>query len=128
MNIDISEKNKPYIMFNRKYDYIFSIGASCSCSTVLKKLLYRRLSGPFDWNWGADFTKRIDIILSDFENFFDKEYLIKVEDPTALNDKYKNSKTGVIFNHDFPKGSDFEEEYYQADARYIRRVKECLNI
>ena len=52
-----------------KYDLIFGIGEACSCTQILRKSLLQNCSYPLDWLYGLDFSKRVDILVSEFSDF-----------------------------------------------------------
>ena len=63
----------------RKYDYIISLGEKCFIAQTLHFIGARKFSSPFDWVGIHEFTKnscvvgRINLILNNFKNFFDKK-------------------------------------------------------
>lgn len=109
------------------YDLIISIGEACSCTQCLRLFKLQDFSYPFDWLWGSTFTKRIDIISSQFENFINKEDLVfsHPEKPISCN-AYKNISNGLVFNHDFPQNVAFDIAYKEVRAKYDRRIKRLL--
>lgn len=109
------------------YDFIFSIGSACSCTQVLRAAGLQHLSFPFDWitirDRPADIRFRADLIADDFRDWFAKETFAFLPSPDwHLRDFYRNTRIGITFNHDFPKGVPFEESYPVAKARYDRRI------
>ena len=110
------------------YDFIFSIGSACSCTQVLRAAGLQHASFPFDWitirDRPADIRFRADLIAGDFRDWFAKDAFVFLPSPTwHLKDFYRNTKLGITFNHDFPKGVPFEESYPVAKARYDRRIE-----
>lgn len=115
---------------NIKYDCVFSMGEICFCANYLKALYLRKFSAPFDWIAGASFEERMNFLLNGFENFFNKEDLIyhgKREFPEPCN-IYYNTRTHIVFNHDFPLNKTFEEAYPQVVERYNRRITRLYNL
>ncbi|GHT51601.1 hypothetical protein AGMMS49990_06230 [Endomicrobiia bacterium] len=72
----------------QKYDFIFSIGASCHCAMTLIAHFLRRASGPFDWVNYYDGKKKhfdnfegnIELILNRFKNFMNIEDFEEISD------------------------------------------------
>lgn len=82
----------------------------------------------FDWLFGAPLKNRLELLLSNFEGFLDKKYLVHLEkNPNCINDYkneyYKNIKNEIIFLHDFPASMTFEEGYELVFEKYQRRKK-----
>lgn len=114
----------------KEYNYIFSLGEACLCASGLRILGLRSFSGPFDWVFGATITERIDLIINDFNGFFEKEDLIfdsqrKDQKP---NDIYYNKRTKITFNHDFPLDGSFDSSYLKIKDKYNRRTSRILSI
>lgn len=108
-----------------KYDIIYSIGSNCACALYLNKNGLRITSGPFDWLTNMSFNSKIKLIINDFEGFLessDLEIITNVE-PNNQYIPYKNTRTGCLFLHDFPKDSSFELSYPQVKDKYNRRIK-----
>ena len=102
-------------MSAKKYDLIFSLGAACLCSSTLRKKNLQFYSYPLDWVFGGDFTFRVDLLVSDFADYINKEDLVftgkQNEAKNNLCDIYFNKRTNMGFNHDFPVGIPFEEAF-----------------
>lgn len=109
----------------RRYNYVVSIGEACFCATSLASNGLRQSSGPFDWCIQGSFKSRIDIILSGFNNFLNKEDLVLIgrRDNPEPCDIYQNKKNNIIFNHDFPLGQSLEESYDAVFEKYKRRIQ-----
>lgn len=114
-----------------EFDLIFSLGAACSCSEVLRKSYLQFYSYPFDWLYGSDFSKRLDIFLNDFERYIEKEDLefLSATNEAPINPcaVYKNNYNNIVFNHDFIQGIDFETIYPIVKEKYNRRISRLLN-
>jgi hypothetical protein len=107
-----------------KYDCIFSLGEVCFCANYLRAMRLRKFSAPFDWVAGATFTERMNFLLNDFEDFFNKEDLVyhgKREYPEPC-DIYYNQRTHIVFNHDFPLLKSFDEQFPKVKERYNHRI------
>ena len=111
-----------------KYDLIFSMGEACFCADMLRKFGLRIFSAPFDWMAGANLSDRFQIFLNDFEGFIEKQdfvYIDKRYNPLP-RDIYKNTQTGITFNHDFPMDGNFEETFYDVQKKYHHRINRLL--
>lgn len=115
----------------KKYDVIFSIGSACLCSQMLRRSGLQFCSYPFDWLAGCDFSGRIDFLVSDFKDFFNREdfHFTGKDNADEHNpcDVYENNKTGIAFNHDFARGVPFDVSYPAVKAKYDRRINRLLN-
>lgn len=110
------------------FDLIVSLGEDCACSSYLRKFNLQSASYPFDWLTKASLETRFELLLSNFEGFLDKKYLVHIEkNPNCVNDYkneyYKNIKNEIIFLHDFPASMTFEEGYELVFEKYQRRIK-----
>jgi len=125
LNIDSSNQKTKW---KRKFDLFVSIGAGCSCASALKDAALRYYSYPFDWLFGADFLDRIKILTDNFENWLEKDYLTKIGSRTSPEpcDIYKNIKTGIVFNHDFPIDTPLEDSFSNVKAKYDRRIERLI--
>ena len=109
-----------------KYDTVISVGAACFVPEVLKELKLRDFSGPFDWMFGSDILTRLDFVknrFKDYFNFEDFEYV----GPNPDNGKavYKNNRSGIVYNHDFPNG-DFKDVFEPVAQKYARRINRTI--
>lgn len=111
----------------RTYDFIFSIGAACACSSALRRNGLQFASYPFDWVLGPPPDERARMICNGFERWLDEDCLKRLEiDEPGLHidrDVYRNSLTGVTFIHDFPKGGNLSREIGVVRAKYARRCQ-----
>ncbi len=118
-------------MQKKYYHFIFSMGGACSCASVLIRKGLRKSSGPFDWIAGSDFIARSEFLSTNFAHFIDKGDLIfKNEnngDKNNLCDVYLNKRNQLIFNHDFPTGTPFNESYPIVRQKYERRIKRLFD-
>ena len=116
-------------VLREKYDFIFPLGAACSCTQVLRAagLQYRSL--PFDWLYGSNVEARSRIVASGFDTWLCKENMAHVG-YFNLDEKrkliYRNSLTGIIFNHDFLEGEEFDESFRKVSDKYNRRIERLL--
>ena len=114
----------------KKYDVVFSLGSACLCSQMLRKKSLQFCSYPFDWIAGGDFASRIDLLVSGFKDFFNKEDLSFTGESNGMAEHpcevCLNKKTEMIFPHDFPTGSDFDSSYSAASEKYNRRIERLI--
>ena len=82
----------------------------------------RTHSGPFDWQACVDFKKRIELIDTDFKEFFEnlneKGLYQKVIDPQI----YFMKAVGVFLVHDFTMYKSLAEQLPEVRKKYERRV------
>ncbi len=117
------------IDLQKNFDLFVSLGAACSCSQTLRDNRLQYFSYPFDWLYGSNFLGRVNILLEDFQFWLNKEdleYAGKREFPLPCN-IYKNLKTGIVFNHDFPLNVSLEESFFKVKEKYNRRIARLLN-
>ena len=115
-------------ILNCKYDLIVSIGAACSCTETLRAKNLQIYSYPFDWLAGSNFINRVKIINNNFENWFNIEDL-KFKGTRKYPmpcDIYLNTRTNILFNHDFPIFSPLEILYGEVKEKYDRRINRFL--
>ena len=112
-----------------EHDLYISLGAGCSCTQALRKSHLQYYSYPYDWLFGADFIDRIKIIANDFKDWMNYEdlELIGTRENPILCKIYKNKKTGIVFNHDFPLSKLLEDSYSRVKQKYERRIKRLIN-
>lgn len=118
-------------LYREKYDLVFSIGAACSCSSLLRNCCLQFRSFPFDWLYGATLEERARMFVNEFRDWLPINAMEcigeqKIEDIPKL--VYKNSITGIVFNHDFPLNQSFEQSYPVVKARYNRRISRLLEM
>ena len=118
-------KNK---IFKTSFDLIVSLGEDCACSSYLRKFNLQSASYPFDWLTNASLETRFELLLSNFEGFLDKKYLVYLEKkPDCINDYkneyYMNTENKIIFLHDFPINMSFDEGHKFVFEKYQRRIK-----
>ena len=111
-----------------KYDFIFSLGAACSCTQMLRKAQLQFASYPLDWLFGSDLAGRIDIVASRFERFLEIDDLSYVYSERSIScDAYHNEFNDLTFNHDFESGKELKETYPAVKEKYDRRIKRLLD-
>jgi len=122
-------------MMKIKYDLVLGLGNACSCSQILRAAGLQLLSFPFDWivydhEELHDLCARANMILNNFSGWLEKKDLaFKCRVDWHSKDVYSNTRTHVIFNHDFPKLMPLEETFYDVHEKYdrrIRRLYQCI--
>lgn len=112
----------------QKYDFIFSLGAACSCTQMLRKAQLQFASYPLDWLFGSDLAGRVDIVASRFERFLEIDDLGYAYSERSIScDAYHNAFNDLTFNHDFEAGKDLKETYPAVKEKYDRRIKRLLD-
>jgi len=119
------------MLFNTKYDLIFSIGGACSCSQVLRKCRLQYYSYPYDWLFGADMPTRVKILANNFQDFINFEDLKDAgydnKDKKNLCEVYKNTRNGICFNHDFKYNKPLSQTYDAVKEKYKRRINRLIS-
>lgn len=122
-------------MSKQRFDFIFPLGAGCSCSIMMREKGLQLASFPLDWvgtpDFGAagDIRAKTDIIIGRFENWFRKENLVRApiyDTPRHLS--YFDRGTGLYFTHDVAVGSSLEDDYPAAREKYARRIDRFLKL
>ncbi len=117
----------------KRYDLAFSLGRACSCTETLRKAGLQYLSFPWDWIAGngsdSDILCRTEIVRNGFRDWLRLEDLVPDSRPGGPGkDRYRNTRTGYSYNHDFPKGVPLNESYPAVKAKYDRRVARFLKL
>lgn len=122
----------------QKYDLAIPLGEACSATETLREAGFQFLSFPFDWispdNSGGDlsqhdFAHRARQLAGRFRDWFLKKDLRFIgHPPGGRKDIYANRSNGLVFNHDFLHGVDFDTAYAEIRARYRRRADRLLEI
>lgn len=112
-----------------QYDFVFGLGNACSCTQTLREAGLQFESFPFDWvayKEEEDLDARTEMLRADFAHWFDKSDLAfagHFDFGWHARAIYRNRRTGVVFNHDFNRGEDFESAYDGVAAKYARRAE-----
>lgn len=113
-------------MNGNKYDLIVSIGEDCACSAFLRNNKLQFPSFPFDWLMHANFETRVNLLMTNFSDFLNKDDVIPLEktgeDVDKKCDYYQNRKNGFYYYHDFPEESDFNTSFPIVKEKYQRRI------
>lgn len=127
-------------MRKKKYDLAFGIGMACSCSESLRRAGLQYLSFPGDWTIPSladdeqpalvhDLPYRARILISPPEDFFAIENIRNLNAVSNTGrEVYANIKTRYVFNHDFPVGSNLNEELPKVAEKYRRRYERLISL
>lgn len=134
-NILLYGRLKDFLVRQKCYDCVFSLGEACFIASSLKRAGLRRFSGPFDWVADAPFEKRMELLRLGFSDFFNKEdleplgqkvsYAAESSVPHAV---YYNARTGLRHPHDFPFHGDFTVDYIALREKYERRCQRLVHL
>ena len=119
----------------KQYDLAFSLGRACSCSETLRKARLQHLSFPWDWigaerSLVPDLKLRTDSICNGtFHSWFTPSDL-ELDTVHEWHTKalYSSRSTGLLYNHDFPKGVPLEESFPAVKAKYDRRFARLMDL
>lgn len=115
------------MVFNKKFDLIFSLGEACSCTQILRKCMLQFHSYPFDWLYGSDILSRTKILTNNYKDFINIEDLEDLNmtnlDKKNLCENFFNKKNNIVFNHDFEYGKTLDETYPYVKKKYDRRAE-----
>ena len=119
----------------KQYDLAFSLGRACSCTETLRKAGLQYLSFPWDWiaidaATVPDIKFRADTLCEgSFHSWFTPEDLKFVaEYPWHSKTLYQSRKTGISYNHDFPKGISLSESFPAVKSKYERRLARLMKL
>ena len=97
-------------MIKQRYDFAFSLGESCTCSEVLRRLDMQFGSYPFDWGGCGNAVKHARLMGDDFRDLMPIEALEFLgSDLNEGVDKYVNRNNRFHFIHDFPTGVPLDD-------------------
>lgn len=104
-----------------EYDLIFSIGEACSCSQSIRAARLQYASFPWDWLLLPTLPGRARMICEGFGDWLLEEDMRRISD-NGDTDQYENTRNGILFYHDFPKGVPLAESFPAVKAKYDRRI------
>ena len=123
-----------------KYDFIFSLGRCCHTSMILRAENLQCESFPLDWlkvymlldedrkhTKYSGFDTAMDLLLSDFKDFCNKEDLLIRNNNNLFHEWVYNKRNGLSFFHDLPKGESIENGWSEVQKKYQRRIEKFLN-
>ena len=118
-------------MKHYKYDFFCSLGLDCTMAGCVRMANTRSFSGPFDWLNGGTLESRINLINTEFKDFLNKddlEEIIMENDNQPDKKRYKNTRTGLCFHHDWLAANPFLSEYISVKEKYDRRINRFMNL
>lgn len=85
----------------KAYDFVFSLGAACSCSQSLRLANLQFASFPCDWLWGRSPVVRAKALTGGFDALLDESRLVKHGVPWKLeHESWRNLDTGIVFKRE----------------------------
>jgi len=115
----------------KKYDVVIPLGEFCLSAIGLRDSGIRKNSYPFDWSGAKDFEKcgncglpgKIKMICEDFVNAFNLEDLKEFWSSNKEHRGVFNTRTGLLYMHDFEWEQSVEEQYPVYLEKYERRIR-----
>lgn len=108
----------------KSYDFVFSLGAACSCSQSLRLANLQFASFPCDWLWGGSPVVRAKALADGFDALLDESRLVKHGIPWKLeHEPWRNVDTGIVFKHDFDWNTPLAETLPAVRGKYARRLR-----
>lgn len=105
-----------------KYDLVFSLGAACACSMVLRRAKLQFASFPLDWIARGTPVFRAGLVASRFDGWLEKDdFEYKGTNPINGLGMFRNRRTGLEHLHDFAD-APIEESYDAVREKYRRRA------
>lgn len=111
------------ILAGTGYDQIVSLGRACQPAHQIRRVVPDAPAHVFDWIITND-DALVAHIDADLDGMFAREHLTMGENECIIH-----RETKTQFLHEFPKGSDFDEQYEKNDGRYAmlsQRWKDLL--
>ena len=109
----------------RKYDFAFSLGATCAVSQSLREAGLQFASYPLDWTASPGVVQSAQLVSDDFAHWLDADdlKLWDVRHGAGFGTRiYKNMRTGFGFSHEFSDFERFAVSYPKVHAMYERRI------
>ena len=107
----------------KPYDFIFPLGAACSCSQSLRLAGLQFASFPCDWLYGGTPVARAQGLADGFQGWFDRKLLVKHDVPWNLeHEPWRNTMSGIVFKHDFDWNAPLETLLPGVREKYARRL------
>lgn len=122
---------------SEKFDYIIPLGENCQTGILLRSLMLRKEAFPFDWHGVRDFSiageggfsKKIDMICSHFERFFNRDdYEEFFETWETEHRLILNKHTGLQFLHEFPKEISILDYFPKFEIKYRKRIERLYSV
>jgi len=113
----------------KRYDFIFPLGAACSCSQSLRLANLQFASFPCDWLWGGSPTARARALVDGFDALLNESRLVKHGIPWKLeHEPWRNIDTDIVFKHDFDWNTSLKEMLPAVREKYARRLRRLGNL
>jgi len=107
-----------------KYDLAISLGGSCGLSQALRRERRQFASFPFDWLGRSTFRRRIELIVSDFDDFLTDTDLYTAPSPEGVwMEHHYTCKNGFVFAHDFDQDKPIPPQIPGVREKYLRRLR-----
>ena len=107
----------------RRYDFVFPLGAACSCSQSLRLANLQFASFPCDWLYGGTPVARTQGLVDGFRGWFERATLVKHDVPWNLeHEPWRNTVNGIVFKHDFDWNAPLESLLPGVREKYARRL------
>lgn len=104
-------------------DFVFSLGAACSCSQSLRLANLQYASFPCDWLYGGGPVVRAQGLADGFRGWFESARLVRHEVPWRLeHEAWRNVANGIVFKHDFDWNASLEAMLPGVREKYARRL------
>lgn len=113
---------KEFIFTIGGYKNVVSLGYFCSVASEIERMGLRTHSGPFDWQACVDFRKRIELIDTHFEDFFQNLNEKGLYQLSNAPYSYFMKEVGVFLVHDFTMYKSLAEQLPEVKRKYERRV------
>lgn len=122
---------------SENFDYIIPLGENCQTGISLRSLMLRKEAFPFDWHGVRDFSiageggfsKKIDMICSHFERFFNRDdYEEFFETWETEHRLILNKHTGLQFLHEFPKEISISDYFPKFEIKYRKRIERLYSV
>lgn len=109
-------------MAKRHYDFVFPLGAACSCSQSLRLAGLQFASFPCDWLYGGTPVARAQGLADGFWGWFERAALVQHDVPWNLeHEPWRNAANGIVFKHDFDWNKPLEDMLPGVRDKYARR-------
>lgn len=113
----------------KEYDMAFGLGFSCGTSEALRGASLQFASYPLDWTAEHDISVGVNIVGSEFRDWFNADdlELFNVSHAVGFMTRfYLNRRTQIGFTHEFSDFEPFEATYPRVKMMYERRIARFL--
>ena len=122
-------------LHNKTYDVVIPFGHTCAAAMYASEWCFRTCSLPLDWAGTGliGIKATAEFVINGFDDFLVPERLkpwkaFGFVPPDAAHDYYIDTKTDLVFIHDFRKGIPLSEEGPVVLERYNRRIKRMMQM